>query len=132
MEIDILKTDQEKQEITRQIIKQKMVKTISNPNGLNAWSMDKNWKVSQVIFQNVQVQTPLLKEQHGRFQPEPTTKQIKRLRANIAPDSIHILALNKENAIRKFKAIIEKAIKMHKEYATQQAIDSGITKEEIH
>jgi len=132
MEIDILKTDKEKQEIVAQIIKQKMVSTISNPNGLNLYAMDKNWKVSLVIFQNIQIQTALTKEAMGRFEPHPTTKQIKRMRANINPESIHVLALNKENAIRKFKAIIEKAITLHKEYATQQAIDSGITEKEIH
>jgi len=131
MEIDILKSDQEKEEIVRQIIKQKLVKTVLMKPGMNAWVMDKNWKVKQVVFKNVQIQSALLKEQKGRYSPDPNTKPIKRMRADIAPDSIYILAINKENAIRKFKAIIEKAIKMHKDYATQQAIRAGISKEEI-
>jgi len=132
MEIDIIKTDEEKQEIVRQIIKQKIVKTINNPNGLNVYAMDKNWKVKQIIFQNVQIQTQLTHEKEGNFTPDPTTKQIKRLRANVDPESVHLLALNKKNAIRKFKAIIEKSIQLYKQNATQQAIDAGLIKKEIH
>lgn len=132
MEIDIIKTDEEKQEIVKQIIKQKLVKTINNPHGLQVWSMDTKWKVKQIIFENVQIQGPLMKEKAGNFNPEPTTKPIVRMRANVPADSVNILALNKENAIRKFKAIIERSIQLYKQNATQQAIDAGLIKKEIH
>lgn len=100
--------EKEREEIVRQIIKErKLLKSLPNPKKLPLWELDKHFHINLVIYKTVTLES----QNYGEGKPE-----LRRLRVDMKEDAIYILAINKQNAAKKFMKIIN----AYKKFVTQK------------
>ncbi len=112
MILDNSMPEKEREEIVRQIIKEKkLLKSLPNPHKLPLWELDKNFKISRVEYKTVTIDA----KNWAEGKPE-----ISRLRADVKEGAIYILALHEESANRKFLKMLTEYRKKLQTLKTQK------------